>query len=287
VYLNDGNGERVLLTTSNSSFQLQATIESSDPNVSPVISDDGVSLYNIVYHINNMGIDGNIISMANTGAGYNAQTVSITISAPDVGSDYPVFAFSQNTSTGGITNIWTTYPGSGYHKTPTITISDPTTRTSNTANAVVSIQGETSPIGGNGYAKYFTKKVIMVPGNDSGDMRVFYSAYKPLGTDVLVYYKILSSQDTQTFENQNWQLMTQTTNVGVYSTNRTDLIEYECAPGINNLANNDISYTSTSGVNYNNFIQFAIKVVMKTSDRTNSPFLTDMRAIALPSGTGL
>jgi hypothetical protein len=286
VYLNDGQGERALFKNSANSFQLYASLATTDTNVSPVISDDGVSLYSIVYHINNMGIDGNIINVANTGTGYNANTLSITCSAPDVGSDYPLFGFKQNTVTGGITSIYTTYPGSGYHTTPTITISDPSTRSGNT-NAVVTVQGETSPFGGNGYAKYFTKKVIMVPGNDSGDMRVYYSAYKPIGTDVLVYYKILSSADSSQFDAQSWQLMTQTTEVGTYSTDRNDVIEFECAPGTSNQAANKISYTSTNGKTYNNFIQFQIKVVMKTNDRTNVPFLSDIRAIALPSGTGL
>jgi len=72
-----------------------------------------------------------------------------------------------------------------------------------------------------------------------------------------------------------------------YSTNRNSIIEYEYAPGINNLANNNISYTSTSGISYNNFIQFAIKVVITTPDRTNVPFLQDIRAVALPAGTGI
>jgi hypothetical protein len=282
VYLNDGLGERVLMKNSANSFQLSATIQSTDTNVSPVLSDDGISLYNITYHINNMGIDGNIISITNPGAGYNAQTLSISCSAPDVGTDYPVFGFTSNTVTGGITSIYTTYPGSGFHKTPTITVTG-----ANSTPAVVTVQGETSSFGGNGYAKYVTKKVVMVPGNDSGDMRVFYTAYKPVGSDVLVYYKILSSQDGQKFDDQSWQLMTQTSQVGTYSSDRTDLVEYECAPGINNVANNFLSYTSTNGVTYNNFIQFAIKVVLKTSDRTSTPFLTDIRAIALPSGTGL
>ena len=296
VYLNDGLGERVLLKNSNTSFQLFATLSSNDPNVSPVISDDGVSLYNIIYHVNNMGIDGNIITVANTGASYNANTLSIVITSGitnsnttnDLGTtDLPVFGYTQNTTTGGITSIYTTYPGSGYLVTPTITVYDPTSRTTSTANAQIVVAGETSKNGGNGYAKYFTKKVVMPAGNDSGDLRVYIDAYKPPNTQIYVYYKILSSADTQVFENQNWQLMTTTLNYTAYSTNRTNIIEYEYAPGINNLANNTISYTSTSGITYNNFIQFAIKVVIATPDRTNVPFLQDVRAIALPAGTGI
>jgi hypothetical protein len=134
------------------------------------------------------------------------------------------------------------------------------------------------------------KKVVLAPGNDSGDLRVYYTAYKPLGTAVYVYYKILNSLDTATFESGNWQLMTTVGNPNTYSTSRTDLYEFEAAPGIfaSNLPDNSISYTSSlTGQTYNSFIQFAIKVVLATSDNTNVPFLTDIRALALPAGTGI
>ena len=298
TYLNDGLGERVLLNTQNNSFGLYATLSSSDPNVSPVISDDGLSLYNITYHINNLNITNNCIQIANTGSGYNGNTANlgtITISPPDIGTNTAVLAFTANANTGNITSVYVTYPGSGYIKTPTITINDPTTRGGN-SNAVIQFSGETSYTGGNGLAKYITKKVILNAGNDSGDLRVWYTAYKPLGTDVYVYYRILSSSDTSSLDNQNWQPMVQISQLNTYSTNRTNLIEYEFAPGIpsantnvtgyySGAANNNIQYTSTNGSTYTNFIQFQIKLVMVAQDPTQVPFLSDVRAIALPSGT--
>jgi len=282
IYLNDGQGERILNPYTNNSFILTATMSSSDDSVSPIISDDGITLYNIRYLINNMGIQNNVISLVSGGAGYNANTVAVSVSAPDVGSDNALL--SANVSNGVIQNIYVSYPGSGYITTPTISITG-----SNTSPASAVVYGETSQHGGNSYAKYFTKKVVLTPGNDSGDLRVYYTAYKPLGTQVYVYYKILSSQDTQNFDSGNWQLMTQVSNANVYSATRTDLVEYECAPGIfsSNQANNDISYVSTNGQTYTSFIQFAIKVVLATNDNTQVPFLTDIRALALPSGTGI
>lgn len=284
IFLDDGQGERILLANSSNSFILTATMTSTDTNVSPVISDDGVTLYSIQNYINNMGIDSNIISITNGGTGYNSNTVTASISSPDVGSDTPVLSVS--TSNGVVQSVYVTYPGSGYLNTPTITISDPTTRSGN-SNAAVVVLGETTPRGGNAYARYITKKVIMTPGNDSGDLRVYYTAYKPLATQVYVYYKILNSQDTEIFEDQSWQLMTQIGKQTTYSKNRDNYIEFECAPGIGGVANNTLSYTSTNGNTYTNFIQFAIKVVMASSDKTSVPILTDIRAIALPAGTGL
>ena len=83
--------------------------------------------------------------------------------------------------------------------------------------------------------------------------------------------------------------MTTTVNNNTFSTQPDQLIEYECAPGIwgSGQANNSISYLSSNGTRYSNFIQFAIKVVMASNDNTNVPYLTDVRAIALPAGTGI
>jgi hypothetical protein len=79
--------------------------------------------------------------------------------------------------------------------------------------------------------------------------------------------------------------MTPATNVSAYSKDRKDIIEYEVAPGVyGDVPANGISYTNQAGTTYSTFIQFGIKVVMASNDKTNVPFLTDVRAIALPSG---
>ncbi|CAB4132910.1 hypothetical protein UFOVP250_8 [uncultured Caudovirales phage] len=288
IYLNDGQGERYLDKNSNNSFILYATMVSNDANVSPIIADDGVSLYNIRNVINNMGIFNNVISVANTGSGYyNQNTLSAVISSPNVGGSSAVLGVKANTQSGQISSVYVISPGAGYITNPTITIVDANTTPG--TGATISVIGETSSTGGNSFAKYFTKKVVLAPGNDSGDLRVYYTAYKPAGSDVYVYYKILSGNDSQPFESGTWQLMTQTTNTNTYSSSRTDLIEYEYAPGLfgSGNANNNISYVSSNGQTYTSFIQFAIKVVFASSDPTNVPFLADIRALALPSGTGI
>jgi hypothetical protein len=292
IYLSDGQGERILLTDSSQSFSLAATLSSTDPNVSPIISDDAVSLYNIRYIINNMGIQNNVISIVNTGTGYlsggngtyySSNSQQMFVSAPDDTVNGTQAVMQATILNGNVTSVYVTTPGSGYLTNPTVSI-----YTANTTPAVVQIQGETGTTGGNSYAKYFTKPVILNAGNDSGDLRVYYTAYKPTGTNVYVYYKILSRSDTQTFAQSQWQLMTQTTPVA-FSTNTQDLIEFECAPGIfsSGSANNYVSYVSSNGQTYNSFYQFAIKVVLATNDKTNVPFLTDIRAIALPPGTNV
>jgi hypothetical protein len=282
--LNDGFGERVLVADSNTSFSLYAIMSTADDAVSPMISDDGLSVYTIRWNINNLGISDSMISVANTGGGYNANTLLVTVAAAN-GFGSGAVAVANVSAQGNITSISITSAGSGYATTPIITISDPTTRLTGNANAVITIAGETSKSGGNGLAKYITKKVVLDEGFDSGDLRVYFTAYRPVNTNIYVYYKILSRTDTQLFDDGNWQLMT-LINSGdsKFSENRNNLYEYIAAPGSGGTAQNYVSYASTvNGQTYNKFSQFAIKVVLATTDKTAVPFLTDIRAIALPA----
>jgi len=284
IYLNDGFGERVLVADSNTSFSLYAIMSTADDAVSPMISDDGLSVYTIRWNINNLGISNSMISVANTGGGYNANTLLVTVAAAN-GFGSGAVAVANVSAQGNITSIFITTAGSGYATTPTITVSDPTTRLTGNANVVVTIAGETSKSGGNGLAKYITKKVVLDQGFDSGDLRVYFTAYRPVNTNIYVYYKILSRTDTQLFDDGNWQLMT-LINSGdsKFSENRNNLYEYIAAPGSGGTAQNYVSYASTvNGQTYNKFSQFAIKVVLATTDKTAVPFLTDIRAIALPA----
>jgi len=285
IYFDDGLGARYLLNTSNTgSFIMNAVLKSTDPVLSPVISDDFTTLYVINNYINSMGLSNNVISLQNGGAGYNVINVSVTCSSPDVTGGIKAQMGCTLNANGTITKVFVTQPGSGYLTTPTITITG-----GNTSQAFASSIGETSPKGGNAYTRYITKPVVLAPGNDSGDLRVYYTAYKPSGSDIYVYYRILNSNDTANLKDQNWQLMTQVGAQNVYSKTRSDFIEYEWAPGVfgSGAANNNISYSSTSGQSFNSFIQFGIKIVIATNDLTKVPVLSDMRAIALPPGTGI
>ena len=284
IYYADSKGERLLQANNTATFSMFASLSSTDDTVSPIISDDGTSLYNVQWNINNLGLANNVIAITSGGTGYNAQTISVTASSPSLGGAQAYL--SANVANGVIQNIYVTSPGSGYLAPPTITISDPSTRSGNT-DATVSVVSEYSPAGGNAVARYVTKKNTLSTTNDSQDLRVYLTAYRPAGTNIYVFYRIQNRNDNQTFENGAWQLMTYVNNSGGFSTNRGNTIEFEAAPGINGVANNQLTYTSTTGTTYTSFNQFAIKVVLTTADNTTVPYLSDIRVLALPSGTGL
>jgi len=285
--LGDGLGERVLIANSSNSFVVKATLSSSDDSVSPMIADDGLTVYNVQYGINNLGLSNNNIIVVNGGTGYNGPgtpNANVSISAPDISGGAQAYGVA-NVVSGNVVSVFVTVPGSGYLNTPTITITG-----SNTTQAVVNVASEFSPKGGNSGCRYITKKVALTPTNESQDLRVYFTAYRDHLTQIYVFYKIESPSDSSVFEDNNWQLMTLVgEQKNIYSTDETDLIEYEAAPGVygSGVANNFVTYTSTNGQTYNSFTTFAIKIVMTTSDNTVVPFLTDLRVLALPSGTGI
>jgi hypothetical protein len=283
IYLNDNSGERILLANSTTSFSLYGYLESADDAVSPVISDAGTSLFAIQYNINNCPLSNGIISVTSGGSGYNASCTSVTISAPTGKNGQQAYA-TANVVGGVIDLVYITTPGAGYIQTPTISIVDANSTPGTGATAIVA--GETSVKGGPAAARYITKKVVLDAGFDSGDLNVYLSAYRPVGTDINVYYKVLSRNDTQAFDDGYWQLMTKTNSSdALYSQTRTDIHEYTFAPGTTGIDQGFVSYLSNNGITYYTFSQFAIKIVLTTTDNTLVPFLSDMRCIALPPNT--
>jgi hypothetical protein len=286
IFLNDNKGERIIQANSTTSFSMYAYLESTDDAVSPVLADSGTSVFAIQYDINNCPLSNGLISITNGGSGYSnneSGNVTVSISAPTGKNGEQAYA-TANVVGGVIDAIYITTPGAGYIETPTITIADANTTPGTSAAAVIA--GETSVKGGPAIAKYLSKKVVLDGGFDSGDLNVYLSAYRPVGTDINVYYKALSRNDTQQFDNGYWQLMTKTkSSDGAYSQSRDDIREYTFAPGSLGVDQGFISYVGDNGQTYYDFSQFAIKIVMTTTDKTLVPFLADMRCIALPPNT--
>jgi hypothetical protein len=81
----------------------------------------------------------------------------------------------------------------------------------------------------NGYmqaSRYISKNVILAAGQDSEDMIAYVGAYRPANTNVLVFAKVLNSQDTDLFTNKAWSQLTESTSTLISSkTNTADTEE--------------------------------------------------------------
>ena len=276
--MDDGNGRRVLNpTTGNTSFILKATISTSNPDVSPILDVTRFGTIFVDNYINNLPLLNSGFLIANTGSGY-ANSADVTVSFTGGGGSGAVATATVVSNV--ITGIVVTNGGSGYTTSPTVTI---TPGSGGGSGASVTYNGEDKKTGGNSAVRYMTRRVTLADGFDSGDLRVYLTAYKPTGADINVYYKILSGSDSDVFDNKNYQLMTQLGNANFVSTNKKDYRELSFAPGVSSAANNSVNYTSGSTA-FNSFKTFSIKIVMSGSDTTDVPKVRDLRAIALPSG---
>ena len=276
--MDDGNGRRVLNpSTGNTSFILKTTMSTNDPAVSPFLDVTRFGGIFVDNFINDLPLSNSGFVIASGGSGY-ANSSDVTVTITDGGGSGAVA--TANVVGGVIDAIYITTGGSGYTTSPTIAIS---AGSGGGSGASITYNGEDKKSGGNAATRYLTRKVTLADGFDSGDLRVYLTAYKPTGSNIYVYYKVLSGSDNDIFDNKNYQLMTQLGNANFVSTNKQDYRELSFAPGVSGAANNTISYTSGSTA-YNSFKTFAIKVVMSGSDTTDVPKVRDLRAIALPAG---
>lgn len=98
--------------------------------------------------------------------------------------------------------------------------------------------------------RYISKTVVLAEGQDSEDMVVFLSAYRPQGTDVKVFAKILNATDSDPFDDKSFTPMIDTTPFLISSlANRDDYVELKFELPQNVLVHSsNISVNTTSSV---------------------------------------
>ena len=290
--VNDGERRRVLNpTTGNSTFKVIATLATTDSAISPYVDTNRFNLLTIENRINNLPLSNDQIVIANTGSGMMNGIYSISLSNTAGGGAIIV----ANVVGGSISRAWVQDGGSAYVDSPSINLfaslatsaggyTDGMCVGSSANGASIIINGETSKSGGPATARYIMRTVTLADGFDSGDIRVYLTAYKPAGSEIYVYFKPQSVSDIAKFSDLNWQLLTQINSGNFVSTQTNDFRELIFAPGTNGVANNSILYSSDT-TSFTNFKSFAIKVVMSGTDTVNVPLIKDLRVIALPEGS--
>jgi len=265
--IEQGNGATTLLN---------ATLSTIDPDVAPIFNAERLSLLAVTNLINAGGIDTTDISITNGGNHINAANIVVTIGAPtgDLASQATANVVSLNGNT--VTAINIINPGSGYVVNPTITISE----VGAPANATAIVNGETSQSGGNGQTRYITKQITLANGFAAGDLQVFVDCIRPQGSDIQVYYKVLSPTDTELFSNLYWQQMAKAQDL--YSSDQSSQITLNFTTG----GTGQLSYIQ-NGTVYplgGTFSSFALKIVLTCLDPTVPPLVQSYRAICVPAG---
>ena len=186
------------------------------------------------------------------------------------GSNTKMTVFVAN---GYVSNVVVVDTGSGYTQNPTVTMS--TVTGAGSINSAVQCTGEEKNSGGPISAKYISRRVTLKDGFDASDLKIIINAYKPLGTNVHVYYKVKNGDDPDDFDMKNYILMTQETSAGTISKGKEDVKEF-----IYQTPAETAAYTSNS-VRYETFKTFAIKIALVADTTYDMPRVKDMRAIAL------
>ena len=253
----------------NQDFEINVAFTSTDTNISPVIDLERFNLATIRNSINNGQLSNSDVVIVNGGSNYNSSVIAV-VSGGNASSDATLtLTLTSNSITGAVISSG----GNNYITTPTVTISN--SSVSNGTDAEIKIRGETDPQGGNLLSKYISRKVTLEDGFDAKDLKVTVNANKPQGTDIKVYTKVISSEDTQTFDEKPYILMTQETPSTVISLNDKDYRDF-----VFKSANDNLSYVSNEST-FNRFKTFAVKIALLSEDSKVVPRVRDMRAIAL------
>lgn len=180
---------------------------------------------------------------------------------------------------GTITGLVITDEGTGYTGTPTLTAVAPDvpggdyTLTQNTA--VFGYNSELGTTGGNALTRYITRPVTLASGFEAADIKVTFDAYRPLGSNFYVYYKVLPGDaDTARFEDQPWRLMDMETPDSTVSTSYFQYKQFDF------VTPNTRALDATSDTS-DKFKVFAIKIVVASNDTVDVPRIANFRAIAL------
>jgi len=296
----DPNGRMTILKDKTGSFLLRGTLSTSSPDLSPIVNLERMSLTIFKNIVNNGGLhantwpysrkyrDGTVVGggfyIESGGLGYaNTDTLVITTGSGKVGAG--AAGNPVTNSTGGIIGFNLTNQGQTYLTAPTISVTGSTP----TTGAVISYIGEDDPKHpGNFQARYVSKRVRLKQGVESRDIRVILSASVPETARVHVFAKVRSSMDPGDFDDKPWQLLGQSTSDASQISGDKGLRRELVFRGTGEDDTFPFAYTSVSddsesgqGERYMSFNEFAIKILMQTSDSTRVPIIYDMRAIAV------
>jgi hypothetical protein len=261
----------IILTNGKGSSQLRALMSTSTEYLSPVID---VSRGNATYVHNLLNFyDPEVLTLGSI-TGSNTIIIGDKIVGSVNGYVTSIIGNNYFTDNNGFANgeSITVYNSTDVSKGITATINKIKTT-------------ETQSIGGEIDNKYVSKTVTLAEGQDAEDLIVKLTAYRPPGTDVRVYYKILNAEDPQLFDDIEWVEMHYASTVFSSIPNKYNYIEFDYQIKTENYDENGVVQYTSNGNTFKGFKQFAIKIALlgneSGTDSALIPKVADLRVIAL------
>jgi hypothetical protein len=271
-------------------FKVDAKLTSiKDSRVSPVIDLSTMQLVAIQNRINSGGFSNNDLNVVReVGASFaEGDTFTIVSADPDHPvSDQGTLRVDTVTSGNKIKTMSVVNPGRNYAETPTV-VKATGGGTLDNPDEFITLSGETGTTGGNAKFRYVSKPVKLKSGMDALDIKVSMDLYKPVGSEVYVYYKIKNKDDSASIDDKNWVLMNQSspgTNMKLVPKNEWNasqtfpLVEHEYTTGS---GGDVLSYEDLDGNTFVGFKFFAIKIVGFADNKAQVPVIGNLRAIAV------
>lgn len=128
---------------------------------------------------------------------------------------------------------------------------------------------ENLPEAGLADAKYISRRVTLRDGFDATGLKVFVNAILPSGTDIAIYAKVLSKDDSTDLKDRGWTQLTRVGSTADISSGPDNVIEME-------FEELDLSYDG-----FPTFKIWQVKLVMLSPTTSSVPRIEDFRAIAV------
>ena len=278
--------ERAILSRTNEvsagqvSNNVKITMTSTSQYVSPVV--DMARTHTI--YVDNL-INANTYKEDATGVTLvlSGNTANISISDVLIGATSGANTVVSFISGNNITVVPTVNTKFSVNETVTIYDANVVAKGSNTSN-ITSIVYDNKKPGGLLINKYISVPITLAEGQDAEDLIVMLTSYRPPGTDVKVYVKILNGEDGQAFDYLPWIEMETSENAPYSSiSNINDFIEYTYRFPVAQRTgpNDEVQYTNSDGITFTGFKYYAVKIGLVGSNAAVVPRVGDLRVIAV------
>jgi len=169
-------------------------------------------------------LSGYTINISNTSGSFNYNDVVTQTNSTQVTT---ATVISANSTSLNVVNVTSSNASSiaVFVANGTSTITVPTTGAIANVNGVQLLNESLN--GSYAASRYISKNVILAAGQDAEDVVCYLGAYRPPGTTIQVYAKVLHTQDSATFDSKDWSLLPETSSPALISSlvNTNDLVE--------------------------------------------------------------
>lgn len=145
---------------------------------------------------------------------------------------------------------------------------------------------ENARSGGQLFNKYISKIVTLAEGQDAEDLKVYLTSYRPPGTDIKVWMKILNGEDSDTMAQKSWIELEKSFGGDIlYSSlvDKQDFREYTFSIPTSMMTGTlgQVRYTNSQGIVFTGFKSFQIKIGLLGTNSAIVPRVADLRTLAL------